>query len=61
MTDDHPLTEYFMIRDFYLRSRAAFERVALELALTRHVPGRSPHTRYYARDPLAVEAVTLRS
>jgi predicted membrane-bound spermidine synthase len=33
LTDDHPLTEYFMINDLYLRSRG-YERVALELALT---------------------------
>src|SRR5215469_483821 len=33
LTDDHPLTEYFMIHDFYLRSRG-YEQVALKLALT---------------------------
>lgn len=33
LTDDHPLSEYFMIHDFYLRSRG-FERVVLDLALT---------------------------
>jgi len=33
LTDDHPLTEYFMVHDFDLQW-SAFERVALELAFT---------------------------
>lgn len=31
LTDDHPYSEYYLIRDFYLRS-TLFERLALELA-----------------------------